>query len=112
VLLGRIELPTSSLPMTRSTTELQQLSLVRAALCEAAWQMSTRLRARCAFGIASDMTEPAKKSREERLAEALRANLRRRKVGEPKLPSADLPETEGDVGQQHQKKDLPSDRSL
>jgi len=24
VLLGRIELPTSSLPMTRSTTELQQ----------------------------------------------------------------------------------------
>ncbi len=25
VLLGRIELPTSSLPMTRSTTELQQL---------------------------------------------------------------------------------------
>lgn len=26
VLLGRIELPTSSLPMTRSTTELQQLA--------------------------------------------------------------------------------------
>jgi hypothetical protein len=26
VLLGRIELPTSSLPMTRSTTELQQLT--------------------------------------------------------------------------------------
>ncbi len=26
VLLGRIELPTSSLPMTRSTTELQQRS--------------------------------------------------------------------------------------
>ena len=27
VLLGRIELPTSSLPMTRSTTELQQHSV-------------------------------------------------------------------------------------
>ncbi len=27
VLLGRIELPTSSLPMTRSTTELQQQRL-------------------------------------------------------------------------------------
>ncbi len=31
VLLGRIELPTSSLPMTRSTTELQQPVMPRAA---------------------------------------------------------------------------------
>ncbi len=29
VLLGRIELPTSSLPMTRSTTELQQHTVAR-----------------------------------------------------------------------------------
>ena len=29
VLLGRIELPTSSLPMTRSTTELQQHIVAR-----------------------------------------------------------------------------------
>lgn len=33
VLLGRIELPTSSLPMTRSTTELQQHYLDAGAAC-------------------------------------------------------------------------------
>lgn len=42
VLLGRIELPTSSLPMTRSTTELQQLNHL-ARLCEVLGAMSSGL---------------------------------------------------------------------
>ncbi len=82
MLLGRIELPTSSLPMTRSTTELQQHAPKRAALCECVRHMSSGLRLTGAFGIAHFMKNTDGKSREERLAEALRANLRRRK-GEP-----------------------------
>ncbi len=38
VLLGRIELPASSLPMTRSTTELQQRSNQGAPYCRRAAQ--------------------------------------------------------------------------
>jgi hypothetical protein len=52
VLLGRIELPTSSLPMTRSTTELQQ-PFSRAALCEATQAMSSNLLNDVAFGMAA-----------------------------------------------------------
>jgi hypothetical protein len=83
VLLGRIELPTSSLPMTRSTTELQQRTPERAALCECARHMSSGLRPTIAFGIAWFMKKLDNKNRDARLAEALRANLRRRK-GTPK----------------------------
>jgi hypothetical protein len=51
VLLGRIELPTSSLPMTRSTTELQQPAKT-AALCELTPPMSSNLRRQNSFGMA------------------------------------------------------------
>lgn len=51
VLLGRIELPTSSLPMTRSTTELQQHAPRKAGLCVGTAQMSSRLRRDIEFGI-------------------------------------------------------------
>jgi hypothetical protein len=84
VLLGRIELPTSSLPMTRSTTELQQQPFKWAGLCECARHMSSGLRLEDCFGIGDGMQGKDQKTRpmskEERLAEALRANLRRRKA--------------------------------
>ncbi len=44
--------------------------------------MSTRLRGQGAFGNGREMKTSDKKSREERLAEALRANLRRRKASD------------------------------
>ena len=80
VLLGRIELPTSSLPMTRSTTELQQRAPRKAGLCVGGAQMSSRLRQAGEFGIDFGMKPVTTKSKEDRLAEALRANLRRRKA--------------------------------
>jgi hypothetical protein len=86
VLLGRIELPTSSLPMTRSTTELQQHTFKRAALCEARRDKSSGLHCYRTFGIAAVMKPPIKQDRDARLAEALRANLRRRKAGDTKAP--------------------------
>jgi hypothetical protein len=50
--------------------------------------MSSDLHCLDAFGIAAFMKPPETKSREERLAQALRANLRRRKGAEPKaVPS-------------------------
>lgn len=52
--------------------------------------MSSGLRGRSAFGIAFAMKSPDSKNREERLAEALRANLRRRK-GVPAKPDTPLP---------------------
>jgi hypothetical protein len=79
VLLGRIELPTSSLPMTRSTTELQQHSK-SARLCEETALMSSTLRVGTCFGSKAFMKKPAAQTKEERLAQALRANLRRRKT--------------------------------
>ncbi len=80
VLLGRIELPTSSLPMTRSTTELQQRAPRKAGLCVGTAHMSSRLRCENEFGNAIRMKPKDNKSRDDRLAEALRANLRRRKA--------------------------------
>ena len=80
VLLGRIELPTSSLPMTRSTTELQQRIPRKAGLCVGTAQLSSRLRRVIEFGNVLGMKPLTTKSKEDRLAEALRANLRRRKA--------------------------------
>jgi hypothetical protein len=48
--------------------------------------MSSDLRGCHAFGIACLMKPPEKQDRDARLAEALRANLRRRKGAEPKAP--------------------------
>ena len=92
VLLDRIELSTSSLPMTRSTTELQQQPV----------RPQTHVRrAGAAYGgtpfacqgarldgepisrdwpLVSKPPSPAEIERERRLAEALRANLRKRKA--------------------------------
>jgi hypothetical protein len=82
VLLGRIELPTSSLPMTRSTTELQQhtpkggpmrrlrIIVKRLASAPAIWHRPV---------MAKDMADK-ERIKAERLREALRANLRRRKA--------------------------------
>jgi hypothetical protein len=86
VLLGRIELPTSSLPMTRSTTELQQPTGA-AGLCEQMPAMSSHLRHCTRFAKETKMKKPKPKTKEERLSEALRANLRRRKLGSS--PSAE-----------------------
>ena len=97
VLLGRIELPTSSLPMTRSTTELQQHTpKVRPyakgwgccqAACVAARSLAsggTQLAQLRRQSLAKD-AEDKERIKAERLREALRANLRRRKARPPQL---------------------------
>ena len=102
VLLGRIELPTSSLPMTRSTTELQQQTpKVRPYAkgrggCQAACAFAGDL-ASGARAVGMDRrTQLAKDAQDkerikaERLREALRANLRRRKA-KPQSPEPDAP---------------------
>lgn len=92
MLLGRIELPTSSLPMTRSTTELQQHTpKVRPyakgwsgcqATCAFAGDLASGARAFALNGrwhLAKD-AQDKERIKAERLREALRANLRRRKA--------------------------------
>ena len=77
----RIELTTSALPRMRSTTELRQHGPETRA--EAAlWRMArpaSRLADRSAICLGKCMTQ-AEDERAKRLAEALRANLRRRKA--------------------------------
>ena len=102
VLLGRIELPTSSLPMTRSTTELQQHTpKVRPyakgrggcqAACAFAGDLASGARAygmNWRWQLAKD-AQDKERIKAERLREALRANLRRRKAKlqsqEPEAP--------------------------
>ena len=102
VLLERIELSTSSLPMTRSTTELQQpnhfdastLSAMQRDLCQTAGLRPNAcdlVKRSCIFHwiMRSDaMPKPQPKSEKirkeaekaERLAAQLRANLRLRKA--------------------------------
>ncbi len=111
VLLERIELSTSALPRMRSTTELQQhtishdcLRLIhrlgrRALLAGVRGIVKDRLaKLRAARQLAAPMAnDPAKMTREERLAAKLRENLRRRKAqskaqsGDQSKPAA-LPE--------------------
>ena len=103
VLLGRIELPTSSLPMTRSTTELQQQyrrcgPLRRLGLIVKRLASLTPIWHRASFpwvcirrtAVAKD-AEDKERIKSERLREALRANLRRRKA-QPKASGADFRE--------------------
>ena len=105
VLLGRIELPTSSLPMTRSTTELQQHTpKVRPYAkgrggCQAACAFVGDLASGARAGRMDRRTQLAKDAQDaqdkerikaERLREALRANLRRRKA-KPQSPEPDAP---------------------
>jgi hypothetical protein len=81
VLLGRIELPTSSLPMTRSTTELQQLSPKGGPMRRLGRNVK-RLAHRRGIWHRLDMGKSIadeQKAKADRLREALRANLRRRK---------------------------------
>ena len=92
MLLDRIELSTSSLPMTRSTTELQQQpgrprTHVRRAgaayggvprACQGARLDDTAISRDWPF--MNKTPSPADIERERRLAEALRDNLRKRKA--------------------------------
>ncbi len=99
VLLGRIELPTSALPRMRSTTELQQHTISAWPAADNAGRAGARFGGevcvcqgqaceRCALAAEkSAMTDKAPPSpdtpamsREERLAQRLRENLRRRKA--------------------------------
>lgn len=92
VLLDRIELSTSSLPMTRSTTELQQQpDRPQTQVCRAgAAYGGTSFACQGArldgepisrdWPLVSKPPSPAGIERERRLAEALRANLRKRKA--------------------------------
>ena len=92
VLLDRIELSTSSLPMTRSTTELQQQpGRPRSIFAGQARPMAgrpapvkaiglTRARFHCQSWDVSKTPSPAELERQQRLAEALRENLRKRKA--------------------------------
>ena len=96
VLQGRIELPTSSLPMTRSTTELLQqrdgggIDAKRQA-CKPLFVTLWTVGAGCAMGKPmrdTDDSDPAAKprksaseaAREARLKLALKANMGRRKA--------------------------------
>ena len=86
VLPVRIELTTSALPRMRSTTELRQHFTIFAP-CQAtepglwlrASPLSRRLRSSIRFALGDDMTS-GPDDRKERLAQALRDNLRRRKA--------------------------------
>lgn len=80
MLLGRIELPTSALPRMRSTTELRQHFLRKPRAYDgAALALSTRLAVDARQRHVADMSDKGKE-REERLAAALRENLKRRKA--------------------------------
>jgi hypothetical protein len=79
VLLGRIELSTSSLPLTRSTTELQQHLQERAPMRRDGHNVKHLARWR-ALWQGAFMKKQAATTKDERLAQALRANLRRRKA--------------------------------
>ena len=86
VLPVRIELTTSALPRMRSTTELRQHFTIFAP-CQATepglWlrtpPLSRRLRSPVRFALGDGMTG-GPDDRKERLAQALRDNLRRRKA--------------------------------
>jgi hypothetical protein len=105
VLLDRIELSTSSLPMTRSTTELQQQPGPTPAIRRGqARPMARRAETvnpegltKCRLSEQGEaMAQPpprSDKSREDRLAEALRENLRKRKDQARRKPdpNADRP---------------------
>ena len=80
VLPVRIELTTSALPRMRSTTELRQHFFRRPGAYDGrALTLSTRLAAGITKGHVPGMSGKDKE-REERLAAALRENLRRRKA--------------------------------
>lgn len=91
MLLGRIELPTSSLPMTRSTTELQQLPfrqrhVVRCGegpMAISIRAVNTVLTKKTILLKTICVTDPKSTVADERarrLTEALRENLRKRKA--------------------------------
>ena len=75
----RIELTTSALPRMRSTTELRQQLSGRARLWRRPRRASTQLAGRTCARHVAEMTSKDKE-REERLAAALRENLKRRKA--------------------------------
>ena len=95
VLLGRIELPTSALPRMRSTTELQQHTIPLGPGRSLAWHSKGARRTGARYwpgglALSSDWLDrlgrlpmpekPPLTPREQRLAAALRENLKRRKA--------------------------------
>ena len=88
VLPVRIELTTSALPRMRSTTELRQHFSRRRAYEGAARNLSTRVEARPLGGHLLRMSGKDRE-REERLAAALRDNLKRRKAQSRELDAAE-----------------------
>ena len=96
VLPVRIELTTSALPRMRSTTELRQHFVRRGAPYDGRpLALSTRLKRRAA-GILSSMSKD--KEREERLAAALRENLRRRKAQTREMKADENEKSRGSEG--------------
>ena len=96
VLPVRIELTTSALPRMRSTTELRQHFVGRTrAYDEAALRLSTRLEDGTSARHLGKMN-PKDKERKERLAAALRENLRRRKAQSREISAAENDEKNGD----------------
>ena len=110
VLLGRIELPTSALPRMRSTTELQQHTISaclahgkagvgRGALWRRGPCLSSKAcpacpRAAHSARMTDQTSKPGDKpapTREERLAQRLRENLRLRKAQARALGAAEPP---------------------
>ncbi len=91
----RIELTTSALPRMRSTTELRQHVRGRRAYGGCVWWRQPGLPATVARISQQAMTSPDPK-RAERLAEALRDNLRRRKAQAREGPTKDEAEPAGD----------------
>ncbi len=75
VLLGRIELPTSSLPMMCSTTELQQPKLG----CYMPQLLAFRNPCDYAWAMIEKVTPQKTLERKKREAEALKANMKKRK---------------------------------
>jgi hypothetical protein len=95
VLPVRIELTTSALPRMRSTTELRQHFRGRRAYDGAARDLSTRVEARPRGRHLAGMTGKDKE-REERLAAALRENLRRRKAQSRQIDAGEKKEKPDD----------------
>ena len=96
VLPVRIELTTSALPRMRSTTELRQHARGRAALRDEGGRIVKALGA----AKGNPMSDQDKA---ERLAAALRANLRRRKEQARAAPVTSAPPTDPDPDQRQSK---------
>ena len=88
---GRIELPTSALPRMRSTTELRRPDLRKRPYSEKRSKGQAKSASYAAMSDKPPAPPPkdARAERQEALARALRANLRRRKAPKAVEPKSD-----------------------